>query len=760
MTGYSARQAGKAIAGTYSKDFSEAAEGYGMSGIEGMEGEMGGQAAGKVVSKVLSGSLPKFLTGATDESIEQTKKAWAKGAIPPYRSMAPDARKLARIEVEAEKLTGKYAKQDERNHQYILSETRDMLQESGIPKPYVESIMQDLQDPYAPPFTGRQAGKILKDSVQAQVETLEHHVTQSAHTADKLIDARLSNIDRIIDAHPAGMLADDTADMIKNAKKSFSEAANGIYNRIHAMLGGARVVPTDGIRSEAKQIADMLPKTSISAMVREMSQVAKRDVSPEDALLLKEFGIDVGTDKISLADAQRIRTVLSERGGAMDLTRNVVRGDHLRIATAVDRAIQQAGEDPMAAPAIRALNEADAWYKKNIAKFKDTAIKNLVKQTKSGMPPDPNKVVNIIAAPGQTSRVTTLKNVLGDNVWKRVQSTHMGMVVRGVSSTGESGARVVDGMKLLDYLSQPENLSVFKAVHGDESASDLKELAKMLASRKGVLNPDVLAQGDVRGSLSILRESEQRLTNYLNTNLLSELRDPRKTGEDVFRWAVEPGEESRIIEVANQFGVNSQQMAELRQASLEMLARNANMKSISESGNQAISKALGEFTETQRRLLFPRGMDGDLKKLSDTIEFIFPFKTGDVSMAGFETGHVMSQPIKKRLYRQAVAAITRYVALHPTFARWIVTGRDPSTPWIYRSAEIVKQLVKLSIIDETPSQPEVQHTNPQRSMEIQAAQAQQNDPDTGPGRDDQDPSGVPGNGKNRKGEAPDNRPPP
>jgi hypothetical protein len=748
LGGYAAKQVAKEAAGTYEQGTAEAVEGGLGAYTYGVLGEAGGRAIAKGAQKVLSGHvIPRFMSGATDESIAKTEKAWMGGARPPYVSVAPDSRKLARIEIDAEKLTGKYAKQDQRNQQYVLSEVRQTLADQGVPKPQLDAMMKMLQDPNAPAFSGRDAGEVLQRAIQAQADVLEHHVGQAAAASDKLIETRLANIDRMIDAHPAGMLADDTADMIKNAKQQFSQAATDIYERIHASLGGARVVPTEPIRAAAKQITGMLPKSSVSGIVKEMSQLAGRNVSEEDAVLMKEFGIAIDDDKISLRDAQRMRTILSERGGATDLTRNTVKGDHLAVARAVDDAIQEAGQDPQAMHAIKALNQADAWYKQNIAKFKDTAIKNLVKQTRSGMPPDPQRVVNIIASPGQSSRVGTLRPVLGDAVWKRVQSTHMGMVMQGATSMGERGGRVVDGMKLIDYLAKPENYSVFKAVHGEAAADDLREVGRMLAARKGTLSPEALITGDVRSSLEILRRSEERLDDYLNKNLLAELRDPKRTGEDVFRWVVEPGKESRILEVSRQFGENSPQMAEIRQAGLEMLARNATLHSIEKEGTGAIDYALNQFTDTQRRLLFPNGMYDDLKALSETIKFIYPHKP-DVGMAGMHAGAVLERPLlggkhgfwAGRLAKQMIAATMRFVVLHPAVARTLVTGRKQDTHWIVRTANILKQIAKADIINSGLSdQPEVQNENPQMSVDIHHAQErQQQGAENGDGGDRQD----------------------
>jgi hypothetical protein len=382
------------------------------------------------------------------------------------------------------------------------------------------------------------------------------------------------------------------------------------------------------------------------------------------------------------------------------------------------------------------------------------------------MPPDPQKIVNIIASPGQSARVNTLRQVLGEGVWQRVQSLHLAMTMQRVTSTGEAGKPVVDGMKLLNHLMKPENASVFRAVHGEGSDEALRQIGQMLAARKGVLSPQALRPGAIQTTLQTLRNNEKALDDYLKNNLLSELRDPRKTGEDVFRWAVEPGKESRIMEVARQFGEDSPQMAELRQAGMEMLARNANIKAIVENGTGAIDRALNEFTEEQRKLLSPGGMEKDLRAMQDVIKYMFPLKS-DVGMAGMHAGSVLEQPLfggKKgffagRLYKQAMAATMRLLVQHPTVARWLVTGRSKDTPWIAETARVLKQIAKMDTIEEDPMQPEVNREHdPQKSMEIAQANNQGTGDESNPGSgsDNPDPAGVPAKRGKPQGQAGNN----
>lgn len=700
LTGHEAKEAVKGFTGTRSKTGKETAVDLVKTAAGGATSEMGGQVTGKLASKALSGHLPDFFTGGTDEGRAMTEKAWAGGARPPYASMAPDARKLARIEVDAEKLTGKYAAQDTRNQAYVLNEVRKRLEDQGIPNPHLNELMDQLKDPQFQ-FSGREAGDMLQKSLRAQSEVMEHAVQKSGEEVDKLLDQRMNGINHVIDSNPPGALTEDVEAMTRNAKKQFSDWATQSYDKIHQMLGGRAVVPVEPIREAARQIKSQLPQTAVSSMVKELAAMGKTNPSAEDAILMKEFGIELPPgDKITLKDAQRMRTLLREKGDAAALTRNTVKGDHLYLSNAVDSAISAAGEDPAASSAIAALRATDAAYKKGIAKFNDITFKQIAKSTRSGMPADPEKIAALILQPGQTAKVATLRTVVGEEVWKRVQSADLQNLLRATNSTNVVGKKVIDGMKLLEQLNQRGSL--IKAVHGEKNAADLEELAKGLAARKGQMGVEALAQGDVKGALTQLRASEQKLDDHLKKNLLAELADPKRTGEDVYRWVVSPGHESRVMQVAKQFGEDSPQMGEIRQAALEELARNANIKAITEKGNRALEESLSQFTKRQQDLLFPNGLADDMRDLSKVIKFIYPFKSGtvrDLGMAGMHAGSVLERPFLERLYRQGVASVTRLIVLHPSIARWIVVGRDPNTPWIENSARIIEGLTRAELMD-------------------------------------------------------------
>lgn len=680
------------------------------SGKEGALGEMGGEVAGKVVSKALTSSLPKFISGATDESIEATRQAWVGGGRPPYASMAPDLTKLRRIEVVAEKLTGRYARQDERNMAYVRSELADTLKASGTPKEHVDAFLSEIDGPeYA--VSHNNVGEDLQESVKAHVASLTAAVERTAKVADSHIDSQLANIKSHIDSSKTADLTGDVGAMIDSAHKDFQSASTALYDKALRLAGTDKIVPTDLVADEADKIVDVIKETApsqVPRIVQEMSQLAGKQLNERDAILLKEFGIEIPeTGKMSLKGAQRLRTILRQKAGAGDFTHNTTQHDYGQLATAVDQSIQDAAADPAAKPAIDALNAADSFYKRNAPKFNDAKIDNLMAQIRSGAPPDPQKLVKLLTSPGLSTRTAALRRMVGEDVWKRVQSVHLQSFMQRFVNKGIDGKEEVDGMKLLQNLQDGDGVQSIRAIHGQETVTQMREIAQLVAARRGKLDPAVLVSGGPKEALQSMREHEAQLDNFMKKNALAILSDPNQTGEQAYQWLARPhgagGDESRLIAAAKLFGANSPQMMGLRQAAVEDVARNASMAAIDKQGNSAIERSLKEYSATQTKLLFPDGMDSDLRHIGDVIKFMFPFKSGvasDTSMAGMTTGSVMELPLRRRLYAQAVAAVTRFVALHPSAARWLVTGRKENEfAWMRRTAELFNKMTMIGVAE-------------------------------------------------------------
>lgn len=713
VAGKGAQEGVKAVKGEYKKTPAELAKSLVQANYEGEVGQMTGEVAGKAVTGVLTSHLPAFITGSTAESNRLAKEAWAKGGRVSYASMAPGLMKLRRIEIMDAKINSESVATFERNSGYILNQMNDTLISNGVPKTAVDQIVSEAKSPTSA-LSHEGVGEELKAGVRASIDSTEAAIDRTGKIADEHIDAQLAAVTKVIDRAGHEGLGEDAGNAIKSAKKDFSDAAGKMYGRIDNGLQ-TPVVSIEKVHEEVKRMISVMPPSEVSRIVREASALYKKPMSAEDAILLQEFGMEEGEagGKITLEKAHNYRTALRSRGKADALTRSVPQGANLKIARILDESITDAAEDPAARPFVKALRDTDEWYAKNIGKFKDVAIRRLQKGLQTGMPRDPEGIMKIITSPGNSSRITTIRKIVGEGDWRRVQSVHMQKFLEDNATTRDmSGKPLLDGIKILQTLDKDNDVvKTFRAVHGEGSVEDLKEIGRMLASRTGKMDAEVLKNGTVKDALRSMKMYQARLDDFMKNNALRILSDNSKTGEEAYQWVASPGaqSESRLMAAVKLFGPNSAQMEGLRQAALEDVMRQTTIASIKKTGNNALEKALEAYTPKQMELLFPNGMGQDLRRLSRVIEFMFPRESGkaqDTAMAGMAAGFILQMPLFVRLPIQAYTALMRMLVQWPGAAKWLTMGHEAGEPWVrYTAATIAKMAAPVAAVKSMPSPP-------------------------------------------------------
>jgi hypothetical protein len=677
---------------------------------EGEEAELGGRAVGRAVTEIGSAHLPRFITGATADTDKMTRQAWAAGARPSAAAFAPDMKKLARTESLAEKTVGRAAYQDERNMAFIKSTVADTLKANGVPGHYVDSFMQQMDDP-AQAYDHNGIGEDLQASVKAHIDSLEATVNKTRELAQSHVDAQLKNVSKVIDDTKEVDLTGKVGQMVDSAYNDFTGAASGMYDKAFSMVGKKPVVPVDVFAKEAEDLVSAIRETKVGqvpGIIQRMSQQAGRQLSERDALLLNEFGIEIpDTGKMTLEGAQRLRTQLRTmaRGGqTVKLTHSTNEHDFGVMADAVDSAIKASYADPAVRPAVKALESADSFYEEGINKFKDVEVKKLFKLARAEYPLDPEGVVRVLTAPGYSSRTSDIRRVIGEPVWKGVQSAHMRQFLSKFVDRDPEGKPTVDGVGILGMLradSGDRALKTFEAVHGADAVKELREMAEIAAAHKGVFPVDMVTKEGPKMALRSMKLAEARRDEFMEKNALKILADPKLTGEEAYQFVAEPGpnSERNLMAAAKLFGINSPQMRGLQQAALEHVARNANIAAVTSRGNQPIEAALSAYTPNQMKLLFPNGMARDLRQVSKVIEYMFKKesgKTADATAPSLAAGAILSLPFVARIPIQATQAVMRFIILHPAFARFITIGHDEGEPWLRRTAETFKQMATLS----------------------------------------------------------------
>jgi hypothetical protein len=706
-TMHAVKEAQKAARGELDKTPTEALTASALSAGNAMLGEGGGQIAGKVVGKALTARLPRFITGATEESEQMTRAAMRAGAKPSYASMAPDAMHLRRIEAMGQKLAGTYVQQDKANMAFVRSELAKKLKGMGYPPDHIDEFLNTISGPEHS-VSNTEVGNGFKASVEAYRNTLVTAVDDSAAAADTHIDAQLKAYTDKIEASKHGDLTGDFAAMIDSANQDFKSTATKLYDRVNTLVGNAEIVPTEQVAAEAQKIVDLIRKTSpsqVSKMVSDLSKQAGKPVSEEDAILMSEFGLELPPNgKWSLPAAQRLRTVLRDKArGNKVLQNNSTQHDYGQLASAVDRAIQDAALDPQAKAGVEALNKADDFWKTNVRKFDDAKLDTIIKNIKGGAPPDPEALVKSITN-ASSARISRLRDLVGDDVWKRIQGTHIETFMRPFETTDFDGTKIIDGMAMMRELRSGDITKQMDAIHGKGTAYEMEEIAKLIATRQGKLDPAILMRGGPRAALEKMTADKARLDEYMSKNALRILANPDMTGEQAYQWIARGhengGDDSRIAAVAAAFGEKSPQMAGVRQAALEEVARNASLHAINRGGNTALEKALQQYSPAQLKELFPEGMAEDMRHISDVIKFMFPFKSGinqSGDMPGMAAGAIQGHKMTRRLYETAVAGIMRFIVLHPSAVKWIVTGREEGEEaWMRGTADLFRKMTQVS----------------------------------------------------------------
>lgn len=697
-------EAEKGLSGNFRKSPVELGAVLADTNLAGEEGEIGGQFIGKGLDVASNLHLPRFITGATAESDAATAAAWKAGARPGPTSYAPDLKKLARTEVIADKIVGQAKNQVERNQAYIKDHIRDTVMKNGYPDYYADELVKSLNDPEQA-FSRHDLGENLKESVKAHREALTASVDKTAKMADSHIEAQLANVRKVIDSSKHEDLTGSVGGMVESAYKDFKGAASDLYEKAFSMTSDAPVVNIRDFSEPAERLVQEIKATKaaqVPAIIKRMSEAAGRQLDERDALLMNEFGIEIPEDgRISLRAAQRLRSVLRDKafGGSEKLTHSTMNHDFGVMADAMDAAIKHTYSDPAVRPAVDALEAADKFYSNGIQKFKDVEINRLIKKYRAEYPPDAQEIVSIIAKPGYSSRTRDLRSMVGEPVWKAVQSVHMqqflGDYVKQDAATGRS---VVDGLKLFGTLTQDSrSMDTFRAVHGDDAVKDLIEMAKMSAARNGDIPIDQIAGLGPRAALESMRSSKARLDEFMQKNALRILADDSKTGEQAYQYLARPGADSEphLLAAAKLFGVNSPQMKGLQQAALEEVARNASISAIEKSGSTAIGKALSAYTPNQLRLLFPGGLDRDLRKLEDVVKYMYPKESGltkEGNAASITTGAIMNLPLVARVPIQVFFGAMRQIIIHPAFARFMVVGHGDLSTWAPRTAQLINKM--------------------------------------------------------------------
>ncbi len=682
MAGKGMVEADKATSGRYKKTPKEEAETLGKTAAFGAAGEGVGRGAIALLGRATKGPIPRKLSGVTPETEAMTAITTYGGASPPIRSAMPSSKIMQFHQNVSNKTVGPF--RQEANQQFVDDQLKRILKRSGVPDDQLEKVFAELTNPKANISTA-ELGKDIQASVRARIAVNETAANDTMKQAQAQLDAQMKHLDTITRRFKPGDLGVDVAGGIQESRKDFSTAANKIYDRVDQIVGNQPIVPTGQLKKQAQKIIGALPKSDNRTVFHEIMDLPER---------------------IKVGDAQRLRTRMWEQADSMTLAPGTIKGDFSRLAKATDVAINnmdaQSGLQIMGERAKNLLRSADKWYADGIKKFEDATVNRLVKMAETGMAPDPGVIASTIIKPGYTEKAAQILKLLPPDVRNRVIAADFDNVMREATRTFE-GKDMVQGKILANIIEQRGKL--LDIVYGGRIAGEIRDFAFKLQARDGELPLESLNPSTFRSLMQNYKTLTETGESFLKDNYLSVLGKSKKMPEDVLKWIVRPGQEERLNIALKTFGEGSPQMASIRQMALRDLLRRAIVntetgvkRGVSGSG---LENALKEMTERQQQILFPNGLDEDLRLVADEAKFLFP-ADADKDMAGGLKAGILKGGMPWTLPIVAYSAGWGWLLSRPAVIRFLAIGLQGDGAARAATRETMRTLIQAAALDMVP----------------------------------------------------------
>lgn len=163
------KEAVKGATGTFRKTPGQLGRALAGAAEGGAAGEIGGRVVGPVLSRLTRGPLPGLVTGATAETRAMTERTLAGGARPPAASTMPDARKLQRIALLADKLSGPSHGIDRANRGYLHERADAILRRAGLGGGRRSATVRSMSETQ-PTLSTQQTGQMIQSSARTALQ--------------------------------------------------------------------------------------------------------------------------------------------------------------------------------------------------------------------------------------------------------------------------------------------------------------------------------------------------------------------------------------------------------------------------------------------------------------------------------------------------------------------------------------------------------------------------------------------------------------
>jgi hypothetical protein len=282
------------------------------------------------------------------------------------------------------------------------------------------------------------------------------------------------------------------AKSVRQERTKFGAEMASKYSAIDELVGGRPIIPTAPIKAKAQAILDAMPRTQDGKVV------GGGDPLINDIMQMGEA--------TTVAQAQRLRTMLREAAESPDLVPGVSKHDARVLKDSVNEAFNAAKNEPVnvvaagaddmrAKQAINMLRAADTAYAQGIRKFDNPVVTKITQDASRNGAVDPDMVVDYLIKPDRVVRLRRVKDVVPAAEWEKVKSAHAQDLLSTVmQGTDDPLKTVFNGRAFRDTL-EKYGRQTLEEVHGKEWVDQAYRYANglMLAEKKMSLSGGIVA---------------------------------------------------------------------------------------------------------------------------------------------------------------------------------------------------------------------------------------------------------------------------
>jgi len=255
-------------------------------------------------------------------------------------------------------------------------------------------------------------------------------------------------------------LGEDVKSTIKGARKALSDWSSDAYTKVDEIAGNEPIVPTQRLKSDAKEYLDDFPRTKakstgaqesedflasfIGDTPRDVGEAATKKgrvvfMPPEAVKELQD--IMQLPDKITTSQMQAIRTRLFDAVDDNTLIPGFDSTIARRLGKSAGKAFKEAADEEGLRPDVSdALSLVDRKYAQEIDKFKSAFIQRLVKDKKYAGEVQPELIMDAIFKKGRSTNIKRIMQFLPKEKQAQVRRAAMDEVLDNIKIAKGDGS--------------------------------------------------------------------------------------------------------------------------------------------------------------------------------------------------------------------------------------------------------------------------------------------------------------------------------